>query len=289
MSNVPVSRLKPLTHRKLGTSSLTQHFGATALSLPKTLNRPRLALPDQRDTDFCTAYGEAVSSGFRWGIAMSAEWQTAMESRFIGYPIVQGADAGVSMDATILNASLPQRFCGFSLATETPGFIANWGNYDPILGNSAAPYPPGIPYKVDGPYDVFDNIRQALNQAWGVDKSVVKAFGHWYQSFNEAANNPVRKGMLSKPADDPITLHRYNFVDFDTIDGKEVLVAALTQGPEFGDNGYLYFDRETVNFIFSSLSEAGLGLYIPRPPSFNWPTTIAYFRTIISMLTLKVA
>lgn len=290
MSTVPISRLKPLKKRVFGTHSYTRHFGATApTDIGKTLGRLRIPLPNQFYTDLCTAFGEAISSGFKYNLIMSPEWQAAMESRYVGAPIKDGADAGLSMDAAILNSSLP-KICLPLTLTEYPSnedMVLDWSHYDSALQTAARPFFPGIPYKVDGPYDVFDNIRSALHQAYQVDKSVVKVFGHWYQSFSDSCMNLNNKGIVHKPSDAPITLHRYNFVDYDTVAGNEVLVAALSQGSNFGDNGYVYFDRETINFLFSNMAVAGLGLYIARPASFNWSTTIAYFRIILSFLTLK--
>lgn len=280
MSNVPISSLKPLTKRRLGTSSLTKHFGTLALpQLPATLGRTRFPLPDQFNSEFCTAFGESVSSMFKYGRPMSPEWQTAMEGRFYRSPITNGADAAGSMDAAILNGSLPKEDNDMRYTGTNDAFIANWNNYSPDLQKQALPFPPGIPYKVDGPYDVFTNIRVALSNSQ--DGAVVKVFGHWYASFNSS-----NKGYVTTPTDQPITLHRYNFVDWKTEGNKIYLIAALTQGSDFGDGGYIYMDSDCVNFILKDMAENGLGLYISRPASFNWPTTIAYLRIILSRLAL---
>lgn len=283
--SVPVSNLKPLKKRKLGTKSYTAKFGSTSpLSLPKTLGRPRLSMPDQKDTQFCTAYGEAVSSSYKYGVPMSAAYQTAFESKYYGHPITQGADALGSMDAALVYDSLPKLFCSFSLDDKTPEYLADSKNYDPDLVVQARPYFPGIPYKVDGEYDTFDNIRSALNQEWSAGKSVVKVFGYWYNSWNIQATNPNNRGHVTTPADAPITLHRYNFIDWITDEsGVIYLVAALTQGDSFGDAGHLYMNRECVNTVFKNL-QMGLGLYIAKPSSFDLATTMAWFRVILSYL-----
>lgn len=287
MSRVPVSNLKPLKKRKLGTSSLHKHFGSIALpKLPETLGRERFPLPDQFGSEFCTAFGESVSSMFKYMRAFSAEWQTAMEGRYYGSPITNGADAAGSMDAAILNGSAPREDVSIVYIGLNDTQVADWNNY-PNLQQKAAIFPPGIPYKVDGPYDVFDNIRSALYTS--PDCSVVKVFGNWYESFNVAAANTVLKGHMPVPTDAPVSLHRYNFVDWVTEGSQIFLVAALTQGAEFGDGGYLYMNRDCVNFLFENMAEQGLGLYISRPASFNWPTTIAYFRIILTQLINRAA
>lgn len=284
--SVPISTLKPLKKRIFGTHSYSKKFGSTApINLPATLGRVRMTMPDQQSSDFCTAYGEAVSSGYKWNIPMSAAWQTAMESKYYGYPILQGADAAGSMDAALVYDSLPAINCSFTLQNEDENYIANPSNYDSSLQKLATPYFPGIPYKVDGQWDIFDNIRSALYQEWILDKAVVKVFGYWYQSWSDQAVNPDNHGHVITPTDQPITLHRYNFIDWITDEsGIVYLVAALTQGNKFGDNGHLYMNRDCVNQVFSSIQEDGLGLYIGKPSSFDLPTTMALFRVILNYL-----
>lgn len=286
MSRVPISNLKPLKKRKLGTDSLHKHFGSIALpTLPPTLGRKRFPLPNQFGSEFCTAFGESVSSMFKYMRSFSAEWQTAMEGRYYGSPITNGADAAGSMDAAILNGSAPREDVSIIYSGLNDIQVADWNNY-PNLQQKASIFPPGIPYKVDGPYDVFDNIRSALYTS--PDCSVVKVFGNWYESFNIQAADRTFKGIVSKPNDPPVSLHRYNFVDW-VITDQAYLVAALTQGADFGDGGYLYMNRDCVNFLFENMAEQGLGLYISRPASFNWPTTIAFFRVILASLLNRAA
>lgn len=310
MIRVPVSKLKPIKRRWIGTPRLSQKFGSvSSLTLPASLGRTLMDVPNQEGTDFCTAYGEAVSSGYKYSIPISPEYQTGMESKYLGKPILFGADATSSMDASLVFDSLPSSYFPLSLqdayskygrdiyaygpngeqSIQKAGgasYIADPGSYDASLTKKALPYTPGIPYKVDGPYDAFDNIRSALYQAWHTDKSVVKAFGYWYESFNIQANDPAQKGRVDNPMGaSPVSLHRYNFIDWVTDpDGTIWLVAALTQGTDFGDRGHLYMKRDCVNFLFSNIASQGLGLYISKPASYNLDTTIAWFRSILAYL-----
>lgn len=260
-----------------------KHFGATMLTgLPAAgLGRKRMSPLDQEDTEFCTAYGEATSSGYEKGIQMSGEWQTAAESEFIGTPITAGADPVPSMMATTLNGSLPliSAPAGFSLDQKGPAFIANWLNWPKSLWTRASLYLPGVPFYVDGPYDIFDNIRNALWQAHLVGETgVVKAFGFWYESWNVEAVE--KKGMLTPPSDSPISRHRYNFIDWTTINGQLYLVAALTQGTGYGDGGFLYFDRATVDGAFQNATANGLGLYINRSTVSHMQQFLQWLRAI---------
>lgn len=246
---------------------------------------------DQYESEFCTAYGEATDQGYRYGVDMSGEAQTAIESKYLGVPITQGADPIPSMQATLLDGSVPSINSPFSLKDKGNDFIADWSNWPILILSIGKNYLGGVPYEVDGPYDVFDNIRQALYQSWisGL-KSCVKAFGFWYKSWNEQALNPINKGRVSLPQNESyVSRHRYNFIDW-IPDGKGdfLLVAALTQGKEFGDNGVLYFDRETVNTEFANMLESGNGLYITRSRSYSGAGLRAWFNAILQFLISRL-
>lgn len=247
------------------------------------LKRIRMAVTDQGVTDFCTAFGEAVDQGYQYGIAMSPEGQTALESEYIGAPIIDGADPIPSMEATSLDGSIPEVSSPFSLSTKTPDFIADWTNWPVSILSIGKGFLGGVPYEIDGPYDIFDNVRQALNQSWeSGEKSCAKAFGFWYESWNNQAMDTIQKGRVQCPVNEqPISNHRYNFIDWIPSGNDFLLVAALTQGKEYGDSGFLYFDRVTVNTVFANAARDGLGLFIARPRTgmsfLNWLQQILNF------------
>lgn len=261
-------------------------FGAAVPAFPATLNRARRVPLDQADTDFCTAYGEATSNGYEQGKDFSGEWQTQAEGKYLGAPITDGADPYPSIQATAIYGSLPASLSPFTLSAKGTAFIADWRNW-PNLDTDALVYRTKlIPYYVDGSYDTFDNIRNALYQAFlANEQGVVKVFGFWYASFNEAANDPSRHGIFPCPPvnEQYLSRHRWTFVDWETIGGTPYLVGALTQGTSFGDVGFCYFDRQTINQIFANASANGLGLYINRVAKDNfslaveWLVSIAYF------------
>lgn len=264
-----------------------QAFGSAVPSFPESLDRPKRTPLDQEDTDFCTAYGEATSNGYEQEKDFSGEWQTQAEGKYLGSPITDGADPYPSMQAVSVYGSLPAGLSPFSLAGKGATFIANWINWPVSLEGTAEGYRTKlIPYYVDGSNDTFDNIRNALYQAYlSNEKGVVKTFGFWFAGFNVAANDPSKHGIMPCPAvnEQPVSRHRWTFVDWKTIQGTPYLVGALTQGEGFGDGGICYFDRLTVNQIFANSSSDGLGLYINRVASdsfslaFQWFASIYYF------------
>lgn len=278
---LPNSGPGPITNRNF--KSHTKRFGSTVLTglPPDGIGRLRMQPLDQEDTEYCTAYGEATSQGYEQSVEMSGEYQTAIEGEFIGAPITAGADPVPSMMATTINGSLPQALSPFTLDGKGPDFIADWTNWPSTLAKIASKYLPGVPYYVDGNFDIFDNVRNALWQAkLAGEKGVVKAFGFWYDSWNTQAFDPNLKGILSIPTDKPISRHRYNFIDWKTISGQLYLVAALTQGADFGDGGILYMDRPTINYVFSNAIANGLGLYINRSKVSHMAQFVQWLRAI---------
>lgn len=282
----------PIDHTRHWAKSHELSFGAAVPSFPESLNKLRLGVSDQGTSEFCTAYGEATSNGYEKGQIFSPEWQTAAEGEYLGAPINSGADPYPSMQATSIMGSLPIALSPFTLQEKGEDFIADWNNWPATLNALASAYKSNlIPYYIDGNYDTFGNIQNALYQAFlANEKGVVKAFGFWYESWNEQAEDPSKRGFIQCPPtnEQPISRHRYTFIDWITVNGTPYLVAALTQGSSFGDNGFLYFDRATINQVFANALVNGLGLYINRLPKDNWDAAVQWFKAIITFLATRV-
>lgn len=292
MSNVPIqSGLKPINHDRSKDWSHKKVFGwhqdlfRAALAIPKTLGRNRLSVEDQQDTNFCTGCGTSKANAYRCTFDFSFEFQVAMIGEYAGFPIMDGTDPKTAMDAATLNGSLLKYLSPFTLAKNGAAFIAEYLNWPQKLINQAPKEAPAGWFSVvdDPQADIFDDIREALILAKN-DNGVVMAFGHWYNEFNAAANNPSVKGMMPIPATLPISLHNYLYIDFDTIDGVEVIVAQLSQGVSFGDSGFCYFPRAVINAIWSDMISAGTGLYIFRSYGNRLAALIAIGQSLINRL-----
>ena len=282
MKTVPIHGLAPVDSFKRRRDKIHVHkFGGDqSTALPLTLSRSWLPREDQKDTEFCTAYQTSKARAYATGIDMLPEFQVAVEGEYAGNPILDGTDPHTAMNAARLNGSLPKQFApaGFTLTEKGADFISDWMNWPKNVFPIAQPYAPHSPYGVGyGTGDVFDNIRGALYSAFQAgENEPVMADGNWYMEWNMAANDPSKKGRLPVPTQSRISLHAYLFIDWITDpDGTPWLVGHLSQGElNFGDQGMLYFNRETVNKAFGSLAQQqidGTGLYIWRKNApINW-------------------
>lgn len=265
-----------------------KYFGSIHPSnLPANgLQRAVMGVTDQLESNLCTGFGEAVSNSYEQGTNMSPEWQCAAESEYIGSEIIGGADAVPSIQASSLNGSLPRAYvpAGFTLPIKGAEWVCNWRNWAPSLWSVASRYLPGIPYVVDGPYDIFDNGCSALVTAYADNKSVIKVFGPWFASWNEQAQIAGSNGVLFNPPVDekPVATHRWNIIDFVPSNGDFLLKAHMTQGTGFGAGGIVYFDRATINSIFSNTS---YNLFITRSRKGNFDALVLLFQQIFNFLS----
>lgn len=268
ISMVKPSKLQPwVVNPKDKMFSHPRVFGGTTdmlSGLPAAgMGRSPIQILDQGTTDFCCAYGNAGSGGFRLGIPMSPEYQVKAIGQLSGAPITNGSEPRQTMETPILTGLLPAALNEFTLGTYTPDFIANWKNWDPALDIQASKHKLGSYFQVDShwyaPMDVFDSIRLALWQS-KAENACVDAFGFWYNEWNQVGPD----GIVPVQRTSPITLHRYYFLDFVTINGVQYLVAVLSQGQNFGKNGVLYFSREVVDAAWPNVFNDGTAIEVWR-------------------------
>lgn len=213
-------------------------------SLPANgLGRKVQKIHNQLFTNFCTAYATATASSFQEGIVLSPEWQTAKVGQIDGRPIFNGTDLRSALKSAILFGSIPQADSPLSLEKDGDK-VADWKNFPASLNTPALTHAKQEYYDIkNGLYDVFDNIRSALYLA-RLENGVAIVGTPWYESFN----SPDKKGRVVKPsvAEKTYLAHAWVIYDFD----DNYLHAQLSSGEDFGKGGVLYFDRETINYIF---------------------------------------
>ena len=237
-------RSKKFSHHKL--------FGTVPqATLPETLGRPRQHVFNQGMTLRCTGYGSAANGSYIHGRAFSPDWSAYKIGVKQGKSVDEGGgDPNATMKHQRDDGFLPLEDAPYSLernGAQGSGMYAGW---PAELDEKAKKFDtvPGF-VRVDGPYDTFDNIRVALHLACDpVTKfgATVDAFGRWFAEWSSAP-----RGIVPSTYKSFIGYHRYIFIDWVTIDGKEYLVAHNSGGTGIGDGGFFYFDRDTVNREFS--------------------------------------
>lgn len=242
-------------HRHSGLFSHENTFG-NALSFPATLGRTPQYIKDQQNSDYCTAAARSAAASYLLGRDISFEYQTAKEGELNNTPIYNGTTPNIADGVGTNYGYLPDEQSPLHFATD--GWIkpAIWQNYPPTLDGQAIVNAQGQPFDVNPDYV---SIKSALLQG-NLDNAVVVANGFWYNSWNNSVG-----GIVPVPTDEPITRHSYCIIDFRMFpDGVERLVAQLSQGTSFGDNGLIYMSEDAVNTAFAQPILNGIGTEITR-------------------------
>jgi hypothetical protein len=196
---------------------------------------------------------------------MSVEYQTAKEGELNNTPIYNGTTPNIADGVGPNYGYLPEEQSPLHFATD--GWIkpAVWQNYPPTLDGQAIVNAQGQPFDV---WCDYDSIKGALMQGKD-DNAVVVANGFWYQEWQNSVN-----GIVPVPTSAPITRHSYDFIDWKTINGTEYLVAQLSQGTSFGDNGLIYMSRDVINAAWANPVFNGIGCSITRKGTGATPVQI---------------
>lgn len=246
----------PITYDERDDQFTQIAFGAVAAPVfPKTLGRQRRAVKDQDGSQSCTSQTTTLASEYQENVELSAEWHWMETCRKLNNFIPNGADPRTAMGISKEWGDIPRELAPFKFPVDNPQIIGNWNEWDNLSAPEAMRKAAEIHKKaayVKIPYvkDYFDSIRAALVN--GKDNgTVVMAFGTWYTEWYETFVPKVYSNFYG--------YHAYTFVDFDTKDGVECLVAQNSWGKSHGDGGFQYFPRETINKEFAKW---GTGLYV---------------------------
>jgi hypothetical protein len=228
-------------------------FGASPLTaLPNTLGRSLKWVMDQKYSQRCTGYSGAADGSHIHGRAFSGDWQAAkiglIQGRSVDDPPF-GGDPNAAMKS--------ERDFGFLPLSDAPFSI----DRDGLDGSGMSVWPKDLDAKatkfdnipgfvrVDGPYDHFDNIRNALFMAYDPSTrtgATVRAFGRW---FHDWSNTP--DGIIPTTTNHFAGWHAYNFLDW-CAEHADCLIAQNSYGTAAGKGGFHHFPREVVNREFAT-------------------------------------
>lgn len=219
-------------------------------------------------SDFCTIYGSAELREIDEGIPFVPEYTFAQMKRQAMLKARNEQERQEilnSFGTDLRSAALAACEAGFLPRANDPfkcdtfqrpqrNFIVDYRNWPDNLRLVAQNHAPESFFFVDGPYDLFDNIRSVLwqNKQAGIKQGVLTG-ANWYESWSS-----VKDGFIDVDTyntSESFSAHAFDFLGQSTQHGKLCLIAQLSNGKLFGAEDIFYFTREVVNkeFVYGNI------------------------------------
>ncbi|MFN3658162.1 MAG: hypothetical protein ACK4UO_12975 [Pseudolabrys sp.] len=236
-----------------------RNFGAAKLSgLPDYFSCDAgLTMPNQHEDNApteCTAYTVADLGTDQDGVLYSPDYTFAQTLRLQGAkPNQQGADLRMGLKSAIAFGLLRKESAPFTAKEKGQEFIANWLVWPRALELEAIKNAKAAYYGcTTGPYDAFGNICSAL---WiNRDKKMGAAIGTpWLPEWSRVGPDGIIPpgAEISKHRAESLPWHAWKIAGWATFNGEPYLIGKTWQGPNVGDHGFLYFDRDTINRVLA--------------------------------------
>ena len=248
--------------------SYTKVFGAIPLAeLPEEdfMVAEAIKVENQKESDFCTAYGSSSVSEDQEDIDLDPLYTFAKTKQIMGDWKGWGADLRTAMKAGVKFGFLEKKDSLYTIDDERDK-ISNWNNWPVELDEKAAPYRKHSYFKVDGPYNTFDSFRAFLWANRAKKQSILTGV-MWRSEWIEAKN-----GIIPNFPSVPMFGHAFKICGQKTIEHELYLVAVLSNGEEIGDKGIFYFNRLVANrdftyggYVFNDMMAAEA-----KKKSWNW-------------------
>lgn len=204
-------------------------------------------------SDFCTSYAASECAEDEDQVLFVPEWTFAQSKGLKALtdgPTAYdeyGLDLRDICKGAVKKGFLPRNKDPFKCDTvsrPSRDFLANPLNWGEVKDYDS-PYKKASYFLVDGPRDLFDNIRATLLKNLGERRSVIVGC-LWRDSWTVAKN-----GIIPTDYEIDGSGHAFKICGQKTIDDVIYLVAQLSDGIGMGDQGYFYFPREVVNKEFA--------------------------------------
>lgn len=244
--------------------SHTLNFGSInlgAVIIPDFITAVPLEIKNQDInywSDFCASYAAAEVAENEDLVIFCPEWSFAYAKHllFQAGNTTALSDFGLNL-RDICDSALQKNNGGFLPRLNDPfkcdsvnrpvrEFIVNLSNWPTNTLSLAQKYAKQAYYSVDGPYDTFDNFRSVMWQNIAERRSIITGC-LWRASWSQSPNSIIPQVYEAQGSP-----HAFVFCGQKTINGVLHLVARLSDGINFGDNGFFYFPREVVNREFGA-------------------------------------
>lgn len=213
-----------------------------------------LVIKDQGDTDYCTGFAVTEVSEDHEEVELSPHYQFAKTKEIMGEYESWGADLRAACKSAVKVGSIPREkadefFAQHHDKKDDRNFVANWENWPDAWDYDAAKYRKKTYFRVDGPYDIFDNIRAAMWQHRAEKRSIVVG-AKWRTEWTNAPG-----GVIPEVYGNYGFGHAFKIYGQKTINAQLHLVAQLSNGKDIGDEGIFYFNRNVVNREFGPFGQ----------------------------------
>lgn len=214
-----------------------------------------LTMPDQTILDpfSCTAYTTCDLGTDQDGVEYQPKY-TYMKTLFIQGlpPETNGSDIRPALRSAKVYGLLPIEYTPELLKERFEDFTANQANWPPGVDaiSGKLEHRKGKYFNVydDGGLDWFDAFRSSMWINKG-DKRGVSVGTPWFPEWGSAPSGILTNQFVYKGDPRNVGWHNYAIKGWKVIDGKQYLMSKPWQGRGYGDNGWAYFDRETINRV----------------------------------------
>lgn len=273
--------------------SLGSIFGVAKLKhVPDTdfiVSWPKF-MKNQLDTDFCAAAATTAASEDQEDIELSFEFQFAAMCKLRDTYEEWGCDLRTAMKSFTKIGSIPKEKAPFSVLTHDRDFLADWRNWPEDLFRIAKFHAKETFFDVDGPYDMFDNIRSALWKHRLEERTIVTG-AKWRASWTADSDGIIRPSTEEEQSFG----HAFKIFGQKVVEGELMLLAQLSNG-EVGDKGIYYFGREVVNrefsvfgaYMFKDIPRSTAEYYQKNKISLNDSLLVQVFKLILNKITSKI-
>jgi len=238
-----------------------------------------IGIKDQSDSDMCVAFATCAVSEDQENVPLEPKWFFSQIKKLQGNWKKWGADLRDGAKTAVNVGFIEENDAPFDIKYKDRDFTANWNNWPEDLNEKA------LAHRKQSFFSVacnFDSFRSVLWQNRDEKKTVLTG------TLWESDWNNLKDGIIpEKSTGSEETPHAIKIFGQKKIGDKLYLVAQLSNGANFGDNGLFYFPEEIINskfsygaFIFKDLDPANM-----KKVSWSWKVWVYDF---LSKLLKKI-
>lgn len=199
-------------------------------------------IKDQGATDMCTGFGLSAVREDSEEVELSPEWLFAQIKKMRGDPQAWGGDLNSGCKVAVKLGAVEKSKTDLSLEIRERNYLAYAKNWPQELLPQAKEHIAKSFFRIDGPYDTFDNIRSAL---WANRVPVASVYTGctWRPGWTQSPNGvlptyPIAGGVG----------HCFKICNGQRmIGGKPHLIIQNSAGKDKGQGGLFYMSREVAN------------------------------------------